>query len=114
MSKPLCIYHGHCDDGFAAAWAVRNTLGNEAVDFYAGQYQQAPPDVTGRNVLIVDFSYKRPVLDEMAKTAKTILILDHHKTAQDALIDAQAKHIEKLQVRLPPPRDPFPRQVREG
>ena len=25
--KPLCIYHGHCDDGFAAAWAVRFAAG---------------------------------------------------------------------------------------
>ena len=22
MSKPLCIYHGNCADGFGAAWAV--------------------------------------------------------------------------------------------
>lgn len=81
IMKLLCIYHGNCDDGFAAAWAVRNRLGDGQVEFYAGQYQKDPPDVTGRHVLLVDFSYKRPVLLEMATKAKSIVILDHHHTA---------------------------------
>ena len=42
--KPLCIYHGHCDDGFAAAWAVRHGS-HDSFDFYPGVYQQEPPDV---------------------------------------------------------------------
>lgn len=83
--KLLCIYHGHCDDGFAAAWCVRKALGDDRVEFYAGQYQQAPPDVSGRHVLLVDFSYKRDVLLEMAKEARSIVILDHHKTAAEDL-----------------------------
>lgn len=83
--KPLCIYHGHCDDGFAAAWAVRHATGPDLFEFYPGVYQQDPPDVTGRHVLFVDFSYKRPVLLEMAKTARSIVILDHHKTAAEDL-----------------------------
>lgn len=84
--KPICIYHGHCDDGFAAAWAVRAATGSNLFDFYPGVYQQAPPDVTGRHVLLVDFSYKRPVLMEMAAKAKSIVILDHHKTAAEDLV----------------------------
>lgn len=26
MTKPICIYHGNCADGFTAAWAVRKLL----------------------------------------------------------------------------------------
>jgi hypothetical protein len=84
--KTLCIYHGGCDDGFGAAWAVRAALG-ESVEFYPGVYQKDPPPTEGRDVVFVDFSYKRPVLDEMAKIANSILILDHHKTAQEDLSD---------------------------
>ena len=83
MAKPLCIYHGNCADGFGAAWVVRRYFKGEC-DFYAGQYGAEPPDVTGRDVIMVDFSYKRPVIDAMAVKAQTILILDHHKTAQAA------------------------------
>lgn len=79
--KPLCIYHGNCADGFAAAWVVRKFFGEGNVDFHAGVYQDPPPDVTGRDVIMVDFSYKQPVIEEMAQQAISILILDHHKTA---------------------------------
>ncbi len=83
MTKPLCIYHGQCADGFAAAWAVRKALPD--AEFHPGVYQDAPPDVTDRDVIMVDFSYKRPVINEMAVVAKSILILDHHKSAAEDL-----------------------------
>ena len=82
----LCIYHGNCADGFGAAWVVKQALG-DAVDFHAGVYQQPPPDVTGKDVLLVDFSYKRSVLLHMAELADTITIIDHHKTAEADLVD---------------------------
>lgn len=96
--KPLCIYHGHCDDGFAAAWCVRKALGTE-VDFYPGVYQKEPPPHEGRDVIFVDFSYKRPVLDAMAAKTRSMLILDHHKTAQEDLADVpKAPDWEQWQV----------------
>ncbi|HEY9460031.1 MAG TPA: phosphoesterase, partial [Paralcaligenes sp.] len=81
--RPICIYHGKCADGFTAAWAVKCALGD--IEFYPGVYQEPPPEVTGRDVIIVDFSYKRPVLVEMAAVARSILVLDHHKTAAEDL-----------------------------
>ncbi|MBW4982517.1 phosphohydrolase [Mameliella sp. CS4] len=81
MTRTICIYHVNCADGFTAAWAVREALG-DAVEYIPAGYGSEPPDVTGADVIIVDFSYKRPVLERMAQTARSILILDHHKTAQ--------------------------------
>ena len=77
----LCIYHGNCADGFGAAWVVRKALGE--TEFHPGKYQEPPPDVTGKDVVMVDFSYKRPVLLEMAAKANSILILDHHVSAMN-------------------------------
>lgn len=85
MTKILCIYHGNCADGFGAAWAVRKALGADAADFHAGHYGEKAPDVTGRKVVMVDFSYKRAVLEDMGRAAQSILILDHHKTAAEDL-----------------------------
>jgi oligoribonuclease NrnB/cAMP/cGMP phosphodiesterase (DHH superfamily) len=88
--KPdLCIYHGSCDDGFGAAWVVHKAFGDD-VEFFAGVYGKEPPNVAGKNVLMVDFSYKRPVIDDMIRSgdvnqAMTLLILDHHKTAASDL-----------------------------
>lgn len=89
MTKPLCIYHGNCADGFTAAWAVWKRF-DEAWDYHAGIYQDPPPDVRGRDVVLVDFSYKREVLREMGRAARSILVLDHHKTAADDLYEDTA------------------------
>ena len=89
--KTLCIYHHGCADGFAAAWVVRQFYKEigllSDVEFVPGIYGEVPPDVTGRHVLLVDFSYKRPVLEAMIEQAKAVTIFDHHKTAQEDLKD---------------------------
>ncbi|MCR6734460.1 MAG: DHHA1 domain-containing protein [Afipia sp.] len=80
--KPdICIYHGNCDDGFGAAWAIWRRWGNE-VAYVPGTYGKPLPDATGKHVLFVDFSAKRPDIDAMAQVAKSIVIIDHHKTAE--------------------------------
>lgn len=79
----LCIYHGNCADGFSAAWVVRRALGE--IEFHPGVYQDSPPDVVGKRVVLVDFSYKRPVMEKMLAEAESVLVLDHHKTAEEDL-----------------------------
>jgi oligoribonuclease NrnB/cAMP/cGMP phosphodiesterase (DHH superfamily) len=77
----ICIYHGNCADGFGAAWVVRKALGAD-IEFHAATHGQPAPDVGGKNVVIVDFSFPYATLVTMAETATSVLILDHHKTAQ--------------------------------
>lgn len=83
MPKPLCIFHGKCADGFTAAWAVHKAIGD--CDFHPGVHGEQPPGIAGRDVIMVDFSYKRPVVSEIMKEARSLLILDHHKTAKEDL-----------------------------
>lgn len=80
MKPDICIYHGNCADGFTAAWAVWKAFPD--CHFHPGVYGEAPPDVPDKNVVMVDFSYKRPVIEAMSAAARTLVILDHHKTAQ--------------------------------
>lgn len=84
MSKPLCIYHGNCADGFGAAW-VFHACAEREFEFHAGVYQNDPPDITGRDVYLVDFSYKRPVVEAMLGKATRVVLIDHHKTAIEDL-----------------------------
>jgi oligoribonuclease NrnB/cAMP/cGMP phosphodiesterase (DHH superfamily) len=80
--KPdIVIYHAHCADGFAAAWACWIKW-REACRYVGASYGENPPDVSGLDVLIVDFSYKREVLRTMGSAAHSIIVLDHHKTAE--------------------------------
>ena len=87
--KSLCIYHGNCADGFGAAWAVREGLGAENVEFLAGRYGMPTPDVADRVVIIVDFSFPLETLQSMALQARSVLVIDHHKTAAEALAELE-------------------------
>lgn len=87
MSKPLVIYHANCLDGFGAAlaaWLHFTEQGVEA-DYFAAKHGGEPPECSGREVYIVDFSYKRPVLQQICAAANSVTILDHHISAQEDL-----------------------------
>ena len=86
QNQTLCIYHGNCADGFAAACVVKMKYAEiDFLTFVAGVYQQQPPDVKGKHVILVDFSYKRPVMEKILADAESVTILDHHKTAIEDL-----------------------------
>lgn len=80
----LVLAHGSCTDGWTSLWVVRLVRGAGA-EYREVYYHEAPPDVSGRRVAIVDFSYSRPELDAMTTRAKSLIVLDHHETAQRAL-----------------------------
>ncbi len=88
----LVIYHGSCRDGFTAAWVAR--LRYPEAEFHAGYFGQKPLPVSGRHVLIVDFSYPRSVMEEIARQAESVLLLDHHKTAQADLSGLAYAHFD--------------------
>ena len=92
----LVIYHGKCADGFSAAWCFHHqykiTSARPAPEFVAGRYGYEPPDVTGRDVYLVDFSYKRAVVAEMLTKARSVTLIDHHQTALQDLADLPGLH----------------------
>jgi oligoribonuclease NrnB/cAMP/cGMP phosphodiesterase (DHH superfamily) len=88
MRPDVCIYHGGCPDGFTAAWAIRKAW--PEVKFIPAIYGEEPPldEIKGKHVLLVDFSYKKPVLEAIAgKVARTVTVVDHHKSAEADLAE---------------------------
>ncbi|MSR47119.1 MAG: phosphoesterase [Planctomycetes bacterium] len=92
--KPLVLYHGQCLDGFAAAWVAFQRFGGggeyRAVQF--GEPLKIPVD--GRDLLILDFSFPRAQLLEFKERATSILVLDHHVTAQQDLAGLDFAHFD--------------------
>jgi len=94
MKKILILYHANCQDGLGAAYAAWVKFGDKA-DYVPVSYgAEEPPDVTGKIVYILDFSYKRSVLLEMHSKAKKLVVIDHHKTAQDDLVGLDFAHFD--------------------
>lgn len=80
------LYHAECADGFGAAWAIWKQYPNAR--FIPVKHGNPPPtDIKDQRVVIVDFSYSRPILETMAAETKALLILDHHITAEKSLAD---------------------------
>ena len=100
---PLVIYHGHCRDGFCSAWVASRFL--EDAEFFAADYGDPPPmdriEGSPRDVYVLDFSYPRAELIEIAKRAKSLVLLDHHRTAQQDLQSLQSEMARICAIPLP-------------
>lgn len=87
MSTPqkLILAHANCADGFMASYVAYLALkvGSAVVDVQYVSYGDVIPDLTGKEVYILDFSYNPETLIEAAKSAHSVLLLDHHRTALD-------------------------------
>jgi uncharacterized protein len=102
MQRPLVIYHANCPDGFGAAFAAYSHFRNGDVcpcDFTAAAHGQHPPPVTGRDVYIVDFSYRRRILKRMCRSARSVTVIDHHITTKQELAGLE-KELDNLRLVL--------------
>ena len=77
--RPLVLYHAGCADGQGSAAAFYSKY--PEAEFYPAAYGRPVPDVTNRHVVMVDFSYPRAVVVSMCAAAKSVTIIDHHKSA---------------------------------
>jgi oligoribonuclease NrnB/cAMP/cGMP phosphodiesterase (DHH superfamily) len=79
------LYHANCQDGFCAAWVARKKLGMTGVKYIPVSYGEPPPsEIIGSPVYILDFSYKRPVMEQLIQDCN-VTVLDHHETAEAEL-----------------------------
>ena len=87
--QPIVLYHAACTDGYGAAFAAWLSLGDDAdyVPVYHGRIQtlealeSALPDLMGRDVYIIDFSFTPELTREIFRRARRTVWLDHHATS---------------------------------
>lgn len=92
MSVPpdLVVYHGNCFDGAAAAWALSLIYPNAR---YVGVSHDDPfkhlplEDYRDKRVVVLDYCFKREILDQIAGVVGFIYIYDHHASAKGVYID---------------------------
>ncbi len=98
----LILWHKNCFDGYSSAWIVATGLQaiNESFELMPAVYGEEPPDVTDRNVYIVDFSYPPDVLERMIQQADFLTLIDHHKKAEELLAPIQARYLQEPAVTI--------------
>tara|TARA_B100000214_G_scaffold315833_1_gene249204 strand:- start:301 stop:1188 length:888 start_codon:yes stop_codon:yes gene_type:complete len=87
------IYHADCTDGFGAAYSAWKCLGNRA-EYHACKHGTPPPDVAGKNVVILDFSFNNSTTKSMIEEAESLMVIDHHKSAMVELHDITNTHFD--------------------
>ena len=81
------LYHANCPDGFGGAWSVWLARG-DAVTYCPVSHGEAPPEIPpDASVLMVDIAYPRDVALALRDRVRELVILDHHKSAQEELGD---------------------------
>lgn len=87
MKNIVVLYHYPCLDGFTAAWAAKKFFGDEAEYIPADYSGKVNVDLSNKEVYFVDYSFKRPRMMEVARVAKRVIVLDHHKSAIEDLAE---------------------------
>lgn len=92
------VYHGQCCDGFGAALSGY-LLKKDGIKFYEGRFSAKREDedliravtdlgLTEKvNMVIVDFSYAKHFMDRLNQMCNSLILLDHHISAQNELRD---------------------------
>lgn len=88
-NKIFVLYHDPCTDGMGAKYAAWKKFGGGAKYIGVDYKKPAPVEVMQADkdteVYIVDFAYPKDILREIYTKAAKLVVLDHHKTAQEAL-----------------------------
>lgn len=99
-NTPLVIYHAPCTDGFTAAWACHKA--HPDWDFrpqsHGGAFKIM--DALDRDVYLLDFCFPRQDMVSLACVAKSITVLDHHKTALAAM-EGFSDVLHDLRIEIP-------------
>ena len=93
QSVNVVIYHANCNDGFGAAYSAWKLLGNRA-EYHAASHGSPPPDVTGKKVVVLDFSYDNATTKAMIEQAEELWVIDHHKSNMVELHDISNTHFD--------------------
>lgn len=86
--KIVVIYHAGCLDGIAAAYAAYVKFGYSA-KYIPFTYRMIPnlDILKGKEIYVVDFSFKREMYLKLLAVADSVTVLDHHKTAHEEIGD---------------------------
>lgn len=92
LKDTVIIYHKHCQDGFAAAWAAWRKFGDAASYIPISYGDEIPEGVEGKEVYVVDFSFNAEKLPILEAKARKLVVIDHHKGAESH-VKATKEHV---------------------
>lgn len=96
---PTVITHKNCMDGTGSVLAVADVLQclPSQLNVKFVQYGDNLSEILNTkfgNVIMADFSFSKEELLQLDKNSKNLIVIDHHKTAEQALADLPFTHFD--------------------
>ena len=94
------IYHKNSLDGFTSYVLFTKTknIDKDPIVYPDTPYSiEVPSNLKGKNVIIIDVSYKIEILNKIVKLANNVLFIDHHITNIDEIQKLEKKNL-KLKI----------------
>jgi len=93
MLSKLVVYHANCPDGFASAFTFWTKYQDNDIEYYEGVYGGKPPLelAKDKNVFVLDFSYQLEDMQDLQLASSSLVVLDHHETAERILKELQPR-----------------------
>jgi oligoribonuclease NrnB/cAMP/cGMP phosphodiesterase (DHH superfamily) len=97
------IYHKGCLDGFSGFF-VAYISGRLTKDVHIYEdmpsTNKIPPDIDGKDILIIDVAYKKEVLEEIFMYAKSVVFIDHHDSIKDDVQELYKKYGNDNKIKI--------------
>ncbi len=79
----VVIYHADCSDGFGGAWAAWKKFGDKAEYIPVFHQEELPEGLIDKELYMVDFTYLKPVMQELIDKNKKVVAIDHHESNEE-------------------------------
>jgi nanoRNase/pAp phosphatase (c-di-AMP/oligoRNAs hydrolase) len=97
------IFHRGCIDGFSGFFVAHYSgkLHKESIIYPdVPSTKRIPKNIEGKNVLIIDVAYRKEILEEIVKVAKSVVFIDHHVSIKDDVAIIHKKYNEKNNITI--------------
>ncbi|MDO8515822.1 MAG: DHHA1 domain-containing protein [bacterium] len=79
----VVLYHADCSDGFGGAWAAWKKFGARASYLPVRHDLPVPKGLRGKEIYMIDFTYRRPRTVKLMVHNKRVTAIDHHESVED-------------------------------
>ena len=97
------IFHGGCLDGYSG-FSIAYMSGRLTPDVKIYEDQPStnnvPPDIDGKDIIIIDVAYKKNILEIIFKYAKSVVFIDHHVSISEDVNELYKKYNTAMNIQI--------------
>lgn len=97
------IFHRGCLDGFSSYFVAKNSgrVSDNAIIYEdVPSTTRIPRGIEGKDMLIMDVAYRKDVLEQIFKKARSVVFIDHHVSIKEDVEELYEKYNNKNNITI--------------